>query len=56
MFAKLTGRVYAAVVLLLMVAVVGRVAYELLRPLVPVLVVLVGLALVYVVAFGRLRK
>jgi hypothetical protein len=53
---KWTHQAFAAVVVVLAVAVGTRVAWTLLAPLVPGLLVLVFLVVVYALAFGRLRK
>lgn len=49
-------RVVRAAFVLLLVAGVARVTYELLEPLVPGLLVLVFLVVVYALAFGRFRR
>jgi len=54
--AKWEAKVMSAVVVVLVVAAGARVAWELLAPLVPALVVLVGLGVVYAVLFGVFRK
>lgn len=47
-------RIMQAVGVLLVVAVVGRLAWSLLQPLIPVLILLVGLSVVYgIVLRGR---
>lgn len=51
-----TRRVTQAAFVLLLVAAAARLAYELLGPLVPGLLVLVLLVVVYAAAFGGLRK
>jgi purine-cytosine permease-like protein len=51
-----TAKAMSAVVVVLTVAVGARVAWWLLAPLVPVLVVLVGLGVVYAVVLGRFRR
>ncbi len=53
---KWPAKAMSAVVVVLAVAVGARVAWELLAPLVPVLLVLVGLGVVYAVVFGRFRR
>jgi hypothetical protein len=45
-----------AMVVLLIVAVGARVAWELLAPLVPLLVAVVVLGVVYAVIFGKFRR
>ena len=50
------AKAMSAVVVILAVAVGARVAWELLTPLVPVLLVLVGLGVVYALMFGRWRR
>jgi len=54
--AKWEAKVMSAVVVVLAVAVGARVAWELLAPLVSVLLVLVGLGVVYALVFGRWRR
>lgn len=49
------GRILSAVVLLLVVAIGTRVAGELLRPLVPGLILLAVLGVVFSLLFGRMR-
>ncbi|MBX7268821.1 hypothetical protein KIF24_24230 [Micromonospora sp. Llam7] len=56
MFGKALGRVFAALVLVLLVAGVARAAYMLLAPLVPVLVTLVVLGVIYWVVFRGIRR
>ena len=46
----------SAVVVLVATAVGARVAWELLAPLLPALLVLVGLGVVYAVVLGRSRR
>lgn len=50
------GKVASAVVVLLFVATGARVAYELIAPLIPGLIVLLILIVVFGVAFGILRR
>ena len=57
MFGNILGRMFGALLLVLMVAGVARVAYELLAPLVPILVTGVALGVVYWLVFrGVLRR
>ena len=49
------GRVVGAALVLVAVALAGRLAWELLRPLLPYLVTLLGLAGVYWLILGRRR-
>ena len=51
-----TAKAMSAVVVVLATAVGARVAWMLLAPVVPVLLVLVGLGVVYALVFGRLRR
>lgn len=51
-----TAKVMSAVVVLVATAVGARVAWELLKPLLPGLLVLVGLGAVYTVVLGRFRR
>ncbi len=53
---KLPSHIGSAVMLLLAVAVVARVVYELLAPLLPFFVLTVALGIVYSVIFGRGRR
>jgi hypothetical protein len=53
---KLLGQIGSAVMLLLVVAVVSRIVYELLMPLLPLLGTAVVLIVVYSVIFGRGRR
>lgn len=50
----LPGRILGLAVGVLAVAVAGRVAWELLHPLVPLLAMVVGLAVVYRVMAGKI--
>jgi hypothetical protein len=50
------GKVASAVVVVLFVAAGARVAYELLAPLVPGLIILLILMVVFGVAFGLFRR
>ncbi len=43
----------AAIIVLLMVALAGRLIWDLLQPLVPSLIVLIGLSVVYAAIFRR---
>ena len=52
---KWPAKVMNALVVLLAVAVSARVAWELLAPLAPLLILLVGLGFVYAVIFGKFR-
>ncbi|MFB8777146.1 hypothetical protein [Streptomyces broussonetiae] len=56
MFGKALGRIFAALVLVLLVAGVARAAYMLLAPLVPALVSLVVLGVIYWVIFRGIRR
>ena len=49
------GRVLGAAGLLLTVALAGRLAWELLRPMLALLIVLVVLGVVFAALFGRMR-
>ena len=51
-----TGRVLAALVVLLLAAAVTRVAYELLVPVLPLVLVAVVLIGLYVIALGLFRR
>lgn len=53
---KWQTKAMSAVVVVLSVAVGARVAWELLAPLLPLLIVAVTLAGVYALVFGRLRR
>jgi hypothetical protein len=50
-----TAKVMSAAVVLVVTAVAGRLAWELLEPLLPYLLLLLGLILVYTVVLGRFR-
>jgi hypothetical protein len=52
---KWPTKVMNALVVLLAVALGARAAWELLAPLAPLLILLVGLGLVYAVIFGKFR-
>ncbi|MEV6831179.1 hypothetical protein [Amycolatopsis sp. NPDC051102] len=56
MFSKLLTSVFGALLLVLLVAGVARVAYWLLAPLVPVLVTVVALGVVYWFIFRGIRR
>jgi hypothetical protein len=49
-------KIISSLMLVLTVAIVARVAYELLAPLLPLLIVLGCLAVIYAVTFGRFRR
>ena len=53
---KLLGQIGSAVMLLLVVAIGARVVYELLAPLMPLLISAVTLGIVCSVIFGRHRR
>jgi hypothetical protein len=53
---KLLSQLGSSVMLLLTVALVARVVYELLAPLLPILGTVVVLLVVYSVIFGRHRR
>ncbi len=50
------AKAMSAVVVLLVVAAGARLAWELLRPLVPVLLVVLVLGVVYAAVFGKFRQ
>lgn len=56
MFSKLLTGVFGALLLVLLVAGVARAAYELLAPLVPILITLVALGAVYWFIFRGIRR
>jgi cell division protein FtsW (lipid II flippase) len=56
MLKKFVQHVWLALMLLVGIAVVTRVSYELLAPMVPLLLVLVILSVIYALMFGRGRR
>jgi CHASE2 domain-containing sensor protein len=56
MFGRLLAAVFGALLLVLLVAGVARAAYELLTPLVPILVTLLALGAVYWFIFRGIRR
>lgn len=55
-FSAWPAKAMAAVIVVLAVALAGRVVWALLAPLVPVLLIIVALGVVYAVVFGKFRK